>query len=92
MFIQKHQTGGLYFRLEKNDFKAAWKLFSKEVKKLKSATYNPVEKDDDNWWFVGAPDKTKFYELKKKYIDKVLMDMELDKQAGFRTLQRKRYY
>jgi hypothetical protein len=89
MIAKTSKNGGIYFKLEPGDFKANWKQFLAEVKKMKSHVYNPAELDDDNWWFVGRQDIEALKFLKQEYITKVLNQAAKDKAAGFEPIPRR---
>jgi hypothetical protein len=88
MMETKQHANGIYFRLEKQDWRGDTKAFLAAVKKLKTAVYNPVELDEDNWWFVGKPDVQAVKAIYDKLIGQPLADLARDKASGFKPIPR----
>ena len=86
----KTLKNGLYFKLEKSDFKGLWQEFLKQVKRLPTWAYEPVElKNPDQCWFIGQDGTKKFYELKKEFIDDVIELERSFRELGFKPIPRR---
>ena len=88
MKIEKHATG-LFFKLDKSDFRGDWKSFLYAVKKLPNWQYNPPEKPpDENWWWISLDSQRKFYELREKLIEDVIADEDQYRRDGYVPIPR----
>lgn len=84
----KSKTGGMYFKLEKNDWDGDYKGFFVAVKKLKTWVFDPPEMDESNFWYVGPAEVKALEEIYSKHITKTRMATISDKVAGYEPLKR----
>jgi len=80
MIVESHPTGGIFFKLEKQDFKVYWKAFLREIKKrCKTLSYEPPERPiGEFWFFVGADSIQQFEKAKKDLIDWPFKQVQAD--------------
>lgn len=86
MIIENTEIG-IFFKLEKRDFKGDWKSFIAAIKKFPNRQYNPQEKPpDENWWWIGKDSEKSFYELREKLIEDIIADEEQYKKDGYKPI------
>ena len=78
---------GIIFRLTPDDMKGTyWKGLIAEVKKFKFSSFNPVEANEPNCWFIGKQHVPSFLKLKKQLIDDILDREKQLKAEGFKPI------
>ena len=84
--IVENKKNGVYFKFDKQDWKyGAVNEFLVKIKKI-GGVFNPVEKEDDNWWYVPLWNIDQFEKFKLDYIDRpVETELEMIK-AGFKPI------
>jgi len=84
----KSKTGGMYFKLENDDWDGDYKGFFVAVKKLSTWVFNPVEMDEVNWWYIGKMEVSAVEEAYKEHIVKIKMAIMADELAGYVPMKR----
>lgn len=80
MEFRKMPDGGLFFRLEQEDWRADWKTFI-EGAKMNKCQYRPKEMpQDENWWYA-PPEKAD--EVRMQYKRLIFDVIHADQQELF---------
>ena len=72
-----------FIKLEKRDWMGDWRGFCRAIKRLDGVTFNPVELDEEGWWYIPGKHVARINELYLQFIGKVLKDADADRAAGF---------
>jgi hypothetical protein len=78
--FRKIPDGGLFFRLEQEDWKADWKTFIEAVK-MNKCQYKPKEMPADESWWYAPPETAK--EVMRQYKILIFDMIHQDQQELF---------